>query len=144
MGPVCHNSTTSMVAILRRSTTVRSLALLLAATCAVSAQSGPATWTTPTTAEVDAIFPDIDSLYIDLHRNPELAFQEIQTSAKLAARVKALGFDVTTGVGKTGIVAVLRNGAGPTGKGEPGTGVKPPDSSSMANTAMVFELRLAA
>jgi amidohydrolase len=65
-------------------------------------------------AEVDAIFPDIDSLYVDLHRNPELAFQEIQTSAKLAARVKALGFDVTTGVGKTGVVAVLRNGAGPT------------------------------
>jgi amidohydrolase len=113
LGLVCHNSTTSMVAILR-SAAVRSLALVLAATCAVTAQSGPANWTTPTTAEVDAIFPDIDALYVDLHRNPELAFQEIQTSAKLAARVKALGFDVTTGVGKTGVVAVLRNGAGPT------------------------------
>src|SRR5215510_7177713 len=103
-----------MVVILRRSTTARSLAPLLAATCTVAAQSNTTSWTTPTAAEVDAIFPDIDSLYIDLHRNPELAFQEVQTSAKLAARVKALGFDVTTGVGKTGIVAVLRNGPGPT------------------------------
>ncbi len=65
-------------------------------------------------AEVDAIYPDIDALYIDLHRNPELAFQETQTAAKLAARLKVLGFDVTTGVGRTGIVAVMKNGPGPT------------------------------
>ncbi len=64
--------------------------------------------------EVDAIYPDIETLYKDLHRNPELAFQETQTAAKLSARLKALGFDVTTGVGKTGIVAVMKNGAGPT------------------------------
>ena len=66
------------------------------------------------TSEVDAIYPDVEALYRDLHRNPELGFQETQTAAKLAARVKALGFDVTTGVGKTGIVAILKNGAGPT------------------------------
>ena len=71
-------------------------------------------WTTPSTAEVDAIYPDVEALYIDLHRNPELAFQEVQTAAKLAARVKALGYEVTTGVGRTGIVAVLKNGPGPT------------------------------
>ena len=100
--------------VLRRSTAARSLAVALAAACTLSAQSGGARWTTPTAAEVDAIFPDIDALYIDLHRTPELAFQEIQTAAKLAARMKALGFDVTAGVGKTGVVAVLRNGAGPT------------------------------
>lgn len=69
---------------------------------------------TPTTAEVDAIYPDIEAFYIDLHRNPELAFQEVRTSGKLAAFTKALGYDVTTGVGKTGIVAVLKNGPGPT------------------------------
>ena len=45
--------------------------------------------------------------------NPELAFQEKQTAAKLAARVKELGYEVTTGVGGTGVVALLRNGAGP-------------------------------
>ena len=52
----------------------------------LSAQTGGAPWTTPTLTEVDAIYPDIDALYIDLHRNPELAFQETQTAAKLAAR----------------------------------------------------------
>ena len=67
-----------------------------------------------TTAEIDAYYPDLQALYQDIHRNPELAFQEVQTAAKLAARLKALGFDVTTGVGRTGIVALLRNGAGPT------------------------------
>ncbi len=69
---------------------------------------------TPTQAEVDAIYPDIETFYIDLHRNPELAFQEVRTAGKLAAFTKALGYDVTTGVGKTGIVAVLKNGPGPT------------------------------
>jgi hippurate hydrolase len=66
------------------------------------------------TSDVDAIYPDIETLYKDLHRNPELAFQETQTVATLAARLKALGFEVTTGVGKTGIVAIMKNGAGPT------------------------------
>jgi hippurate hydrolase len=64
-------------------------------------------------AQVDAIYPDIETLYIDLHRNPELAFHEQRTVATLAARVKALGYDVTTGVGGTGIVAILKNGPGP-------------------------------
>ena len=71
-------------------------------------------WTTPATAEIDAIYPDIEKLYIDLHRNPELAFHETETAAKLAARMKALGFDVTTGVGRTGVVAIMKNGPGPT------------------------------
>jgi len=65
------------------------------------------------TAQVDAIYPDIEKLYIDLHRSPELAFHEQRTAATLAARVKALGFDVTTGVGGTGIVAIMKNGPGP-------------------------------
>lgn len=63
---------------------------------------------------VDALYPDIEKLYIDLHRNPELAFHERRTAATLAARVKALGYEVTTGVGGTGLVAILKNGAGPT------------------------------
>jgi hippurate hydrolase len=67
-----------------------------------------------TVAEMNAMYPAIESLYIDLHRNPELAFQETRTAAKLATLVKTLGFDVTTGVGRTGIVAVMKNGAGPT------------------------------
>jgi hippurate hydrolase len=69
---------------------------------------------TPTMSEVDAIYPDIEAFYIDLHRNPELAFQEVRTAGKLAAFAKALGYEVTPGVGKTGLVAVLKNGPGPT------------------------------
>ena len=65
----------------------------------------------------DAIAKDMPSLlalYRDLHANPELSMQEVKTSAKLAAEAKKLGFEVATGVGKTGVVAVLKNGPGPT------------------------------
>jgi hippurate hydrolase len=58
--------------------------------------------------------PDLIALYQDLHANPELSFQEFKTAAKLAERARALGFEVTEGVGKTGVVAVMRNGEGPT------------------------------
>jgi amidohydrolase len=67
-----------------------------------------------TSQKVSAIYPEIESLYMDLHKSPELAFQEQQTAAKLAERVTALGYEVTTGVGGTGIVAILKNGPGPT------------------------------
>ena len=65
-------------------------------------------------AQLETMYPAVEALYIDLHRHPELAFQEVETAAKLAARVKALGYEVTTGVGGTGVVALLRNGDGPT------------------------------
>ncbi len=68
----------------------------------------------PAPADVDAVFKRQEALYLDLHRHPELSLHETQTAAKLAAFVKALGYDVTTGVGGTGIVAVLRNGPGRT------------------------------
>jgi hippurate hydrolase len=54
------------------------------------------------------------ALFEHFHRNPELSGREIETSKRLAAELRALGYDVTEGVGKTGVVAVLRNGAGPT------------------------------
>jgi amidohydrolase len=95
----------------RRITIAAFVLALTSAVVSTGAQSAP--WTTPTSAEIDRIYPDIEALYIDLHRNPELAFQETQTAAKLAARLKAQGFEVTTGVGRTGIVGVLRNGPGP-------------------------------
>jgi hippurate hydrolase len=57
--------------------------------------------------------PSLLALYRDFHANPELSMQEVKTAAKLAAEVKKLGFDVTTGVGKTGVVAVMKNGPGP-------------------------------
>jgi amidohydrolase len=63
---------------------------------------------------VKADMPSLMTLYRDLHANPELSMGEVKTSAKLAAEMKKLGFAVTTGVGKTGVVSVLKNGAGPT------------------------------
>jgi hippurate hydrolase len=57
--------------------------------------------------------PSLVTLYRDLHANPELSMQEVKTSARLAAEMKKLGFQVTTGIGKTGLVAVMKNGPGP-------------------------------
>ena len=58
--------------------------------------------------------PGLIELYQDLHANPELSFEEFRTAKKLAAMVSDLGFEVTEGVGQTGVVAVMRNGDGPT------------------------------
>ena len=63
---------------------------------------------------VKADMPALMALYRDLHANPELSMQEVRTPAKLAAEMKKLGFTVTEKVGKTGVVSVLKNGAGPT------------------------------
>src|SRR4051812_18902720 len=65
-------------------------------------------------AGLNKIYPSLDALYQDLHRNPELSNHEEKTSAKLAARLKELGFDVTEKVGGHGVVGVMRNGNGPT------------------------------
>jgi hippurate hydrolase len=69
---------------------------------------------TQVATRVDAMYPWLDAVYKDLHAHPETAFQEVRTAGKLAAEMRKLGFEVTEKVGKTGIVAVLRNGAGPT------------------------------
>lgn len=52
-------------------------------------------------------------VYQDLHRNPELSFQETRTAGIVAERLTAMGYDVTAGVGGTGVVGLLRNGDGP-------------------------------
>ena len=56
---------------------------------------------------------DLAAVYKDLHANPELGFHETRTSALVAEHLSASGFDVTTGVGGTGVVGLLRNGDGP-------------------------------
>ena len=65
-------------------------------------------------AGLDAVYPSLDALYQDLHRNPELSSHEQATAAKMAAQLRKLGFEVTEHVGGTGVVGVLRNGRGPT------------------------------
>ena len=76
--------------------------------------AGRAQTASPAQTTIDALYPELAALYEDLHRNPELAFQEKRTAATLAGRLTSLGYEVTTGVGGTGIVALLRNGSGPT------------------------------
>ncbi len=61
-----------------------------------------------------ADMPELMELYRDLHANPELSFEEVETATKMAVRFRALGFDVTEQVGKTGVVGVMKNGDGPT------------------------------
>ena len=67
----------------------------------------------PLTTAVKADMPGLLTIYRDLHANPELSFQEKRSAAILAAEAKKLGFQVTTGVGQTGVVAVMKNGPGP-------------------------------
>jgi hippurate hydrolase len=64
--------------------------------------------------EVDVEYGDARALYLALHEHPELSSHEVQTAAKVAGRLRALGYEVTEHVGGTGIVAILKNGAGPT------------------------------
>ncbi|MET4720961.1 amidohydrolase [Bradyrhizobium japonicum] len=59
-------------------------------------------------------YPKLDALYKDIHAHPEVAYQEVKTAAKLAAEMRAIGFDVTEHVGKPGLVAIYKNGDGPT------------------------------
>ncbi len=56
---------------------------------------------------------DLVTLYKDLHTHPELGYQEVRSAAIMAAEARAAGFEVTEKVGKTGVVAVLKNGPGP-------------------------------
>lgn len=63
---------------------------------------------------IQADLPGLMATYRDLHANPELSFQEVRSAKVLADAARKAGFEVTEKVGKTGVVAVLRNGAGPT------------------------------
>lgn len=63
---------------------------------------------------VDAEYPSLLGIYTNLHAHPELSFMEVKTAALVAGELRALGFTVTEKVGRTGVVGVLANGAGPT------------------------------
>ena len=52
---------------------------------------------------------NLSALFTHFHQNPELSFKETKTAERLAKEIEALGYDVTTGVGRTGVVAVLKN-----------------------------------
>jgi hippurate hydrolase len=68
----------------------------------------------PLSQEVNDSYSQAYKLYVDLHEHPELSGTETQTASKLAGALKAQGYTVTEHVGGTGLVAILKNGAGPT------------------------------
>lgn len=73
------------------------------------------------TAQADALKQEVDALYADqlgdlfvyFHKNPELSFMEQKTAARIASELEAMGYEVSTGIAETGIVALMKNGDGP-------------------------------
>jgi len=88
---------------------MKTLLLLAAAAMTVTAPAHAATLSDSIRADM----PQLIALYRDLHAHPELSMQEVRTPAKLAPEMRKLGFEVTEHVGKTGVVAVMKNGPGP-------------------------------
>jgi amidohydrolase len=84
-----------------------SFALALVSASSISAQQKAGIQT-----EVQTAYAQSEILYRDLHAHPELSSFETQTAAKLATQLQQLGYEVTTGIGGTGVVAILKNGAG--------------------------------
>jgi hippurate hydrolase len=68
----------------------------------------------PVLHDLESMLPDLEALYKNVHAHPELSMQETLTAGLAADRLRAAGYEVTTGVGKTGVVGLLRNGDGPT------------------------------
>src|SRR5204863_5228676 len=77
---------------------------------AMTDQKGP----TAILANVDTMLPELEAIYKDMHAHPELSMHETRTAKIAANHLKTNGFEVTTGVGQTGVVGILRNGIGPT------------------------------
>src|SRR6201994_2125746 len=75
--------------------------------------------TTPNNASVvltnlGKLLPELEPLYEDIHAHPELSMHETRTAGIAADKLRKAGYEVTTGVGKTGVVGLLRTGEGPT------------------------------
>jgi amidohydrolase len=60
------------------------------------------------------LLPELERVYTDIHAHPELSMQETRTARVAAGRLRDAGYDVTDGIGQTGVVGLLRNGEGPT------------------------------
>jgi len=88
--------------------------ILPATLCLLAAASGIRAQDAALQAQVAPILPDARALYEDIHQHPELSSHETRTAALLAERLRALGYEVTEHVGGTGVVAILKNGPGPT------------------------------
>src|SRR5687767_8619966 len=72
--------------------------------------------TKPSTLEsrIQDLLPELERVYTDIHAHPELSMEETRTARVAAGRLRKAGYEVTDGVGQTGVVGLLRNGEGPT------------------------------
>lgn len=84
------------------------LAVALSATATIKAQTGKQV---QQMAYADSA--RLVEIFKDIHQNPELGFMEVRTSGIIARELKALGYQVITGIGKTGVIGILKNGDGP-------------------------------
>jgi amidohydrolase len=92
------------------------IAILLAHTAVVAQQKKGVAGATDVTAVKQMAYADsvrLVDMYKDLHQNPELGFMEVRTSGIIAKELQALGYEVITGIAKTGVVGILKNGDGP-------------------------------
>ncbi len=87
---------------------------LLTAPVLAGLLAAPTASASPVVVPLPQLYPELEAFYVDLHQNPELSLHEEKTSAKLAAKLEALGYEVTRKVGGFGVVAVMKNGNGPT------------------------------
>jgi amidohydrolase len=65
-------------------------------------------------SRIQDLLPELERVYTDIHAHPELSMQETRTARVAADRLRGAGYDVTDGIGQTGVVGLLRNGEGPT------------------------------
>ena len=102
------------MALTRRAAPLALAALAFAGAALFAAPSKPASGGSPLWAsidrEVEKVIPPITEIRHDLHRNPELSNREVKTAAKIAEYLKGLGYEVKTGIAKTGVTALLKGG----------------------------------
>jgi hippurate hydrolase len=89
------------------------LGALLTATRVSADSKTPTKFSSAIEAKNQEELSSLEALYKHLHTHPELSFDEVQTSARMAKELQALGFEVSTNIGGHGVVGVLKNGAGP-------------------------------
>jgi amidohydrolase len=65
-------------------------------------------------SRIQDLLPELERVYTDIHAHPELSMQETRTAQIAADRLRSTGYEVTDGIGQTGVVGLLRNGEGPT------------------------------
>jgi metal-dependent amidase/aminoacylase/carboxypeptidase family protein len=62
---------------------------------------------------VEKLLPELEEIYKDIHRNPELSMKEFRTAKIAADHLAKYQFEVSVGVGVTGVVGIMKNGDGP-------------------------------